>query len=1070
MAKGSSRYVENNYALTKKQVVSTSCEDSNVLAFEKPLIIWFSIFILSLFAPWVDASDRAYTFDIQQQRADGALTALANQADISVVFDFDVVSQHQTQQLKGRYTIRKAVGLLLAGTPLKYEFNNSGHLIITKVEELAGERQMEIRRKKNFLSAVIGLLVGAGGASNLFAQDSDGESPELALEEIHVYATYRSSLEAALDLKRDTTSFVDSISAEDMGKFPDNNLAESLQRISGVQISRTNGEGQRISLRGMSPKFSKTVLNGLPISISSEGSIDQGANDRGVDFDIFPSEMFTSLEVYKSPVASIVSGGISGTVNLRTARPFDYDGLQGSYSIEETYSEAADKVNPSGSFLVSNTWNDKFGALFAAAVSKRKFHTEGFETFDWARGRVSDDIDPIVGGTDFDWNLTDGNQSGVSDQQLANAKVPRLARPSLVTGDRDRTGLYTAFQWMPTEDVNLNLDVTYSKLEEDFKRYTNNMLVRGTSSGRVDQYGWITPRDVVMDGRDTVTSMTLDGVRFWSENRAYTTETDFVQVNFSGDWQINDLVRMDWAIAKSESDWSRRQTSFLYLSDPSVTSYQLKGKTVVINPGFDIEDSNNWVFDTLRVQPRSRTEENEVSRFDFTFGDDANNIRTGVMVHNYERDRKDINWTNTDEILEFSGYAAGSARSIDLQGLATTLSKDHGDTFENRPGYSNWVVADFDGLAAAGFDLDAMDRHAGTVGLSRGGSFTVIEDTVALYIEANLTGDIAGREVRLNAGVRMVDVDVEGVGYYDDLDGNRQRNSVDGEYTHYLPSFTVSADVTDNLLFRFSGSRTMTKPDPGRLNPDTSISDDGYVNQGNPNLDPFFTDNVDLGLEWYFAEESVVAVNYFYKNLTGFTITEFTEQPFGNAGIPIAEIQPDKLLALPDGITLDTVVDFKTKVNSDEELQVSGFEFLYQQPLDMVLPGLGVLANFTKVHVSSEDGDGLEGLSDQSYNLVGYYERENYSVRLSYNVRSNYPDCTSDCRNGQPDGRIVDDSGYLDLATSYRLEVLEQEIELSLQVNNLTEEVEYVYFGDEGRVQSLQSPGRQYRFGIKGKF
>src|SRR5688572_902397 len=213
---------------------------------------------------------------------------------------------------------------------------------------------MKSRRPVSIGSAgLLGLCVSAG----VFAQGTAGGSSD-QLEEV-VVTGYRESLEVALDAKRDSVNFTDSITAEDVGKLPDNNLAEALQRVPGVQISRTNGEGQQISLRGMGPSFARVLLDGMPVSAASEGSVDQQARNREFDFDLLPSEIFSMLQVSKTPQASTVEGGLSGTVDLRTPRPFDYNDFQASYQLQGAYQSSSEEVDPRGSFLVSKNWEDR---------------------------------------------------------------------------------------------------------------------------------------------------------------------------------------------------------------------------------------------------------------------------------------------------------------------------------------------------------------------------------------------------------------------------------------------------------------------------------------------------------------------------------------------------------------------------------------------------------------------------------------------------------------------------------------------------------------------------------------
>src|SRR5690606_17675248 len=203
----------------------------------------------------------------------------------------------------------------------------------------------------------------------------------------------------------ESVNFTDSISAEDVGKLPDNNLAEALQRVPGVQISRTNGEGQQISLRGMGPSFARVLLDGMPVSVASEGSVDQQARNREFDFDVLPSEIFSMLQVSKTPRASLVEGGLSGTVNLRTPRPFDYNGFQGSYQLQGAYQSTSEEIDPRASFLISNNWDGRFGALVSFSISQRTFRTDGWSSQGWTSGRIPNNPPAPGYSGGFDWNL-----------------------------------------------------------------------------------------------------------------------------------------------------------------------------------------------------------------------------------------------------------------------------------------------------------------------------------------------------------------------------------------------------------------------------------------------------------------------------------------------------------------------------------------------------------------------------------------------------------------------------------------------------------------------------------------
>jgi TonB-dependent receptor len=965
--------------------------------------------------------------NIEAQKTEDALLDLAELGAFHIVFSSDVVRNNHSPPVHGLLTVKEALHKLLIGTDLNYEINNN-----------------RIRIKKKPPEVIV---------------------LPLLIEEVVVAASYRKSLQVSLDIKRNTTAFIDVISAEDAGKFPDNNLAESLQRISGVQISRNNGEGQHASVRGLGPSFSRVLLDGLPISMASEGAIDQGAENREFDFDVFPSEIFSAVEVYKTPSANLIEGGVSSTVNLKSAHPFDFDGFVGSFSLEQVYSENTGKFDPKNSFFVSNTWGNTFGVLMSVAKTKRTFQTEGFDTQGWARGRVPG-VEPEIGRTGFEWNLSDGNHSGLTDNALANARVSRMSRPEFNAGERDRLGVYTAFQWKPADTININLDVMFAQLEQQYARYVNNMVVRNTGESRVDTAGWITPRNLVVND-NTVVSGTLDGVRFWSENRQFQTDTDFLQVALSGDWKPLDWVRLDWKVAKSTSNYEDRNISYFFNSTPTVSSFVVRDELVVVSPGIALTDVSHWAFDGFRVDRRVREEKNTTFKFDITLGDHSSNLTLGVLYHEFVRDRVNYHWgeRDTSEIMRLAGFAAGSVASdLDAALVSETLDKEWGGSLGVSPGYSNWLVSDFEAFAAQGFDPDLLFANVPQSSNDTGG---VSENSLGGYLEANLTSQLWGREVRINAGVRVVTTEVASQTYFKNNEGEFFQVEDQSDYSASLPSFNLAANMTDELVLRFAGSRSMSRPNPSLVSSSVGVSrDNGAVSQGNAQLQPFFANLFDIGLEWYFDSESILAVSYFYKNISGWIETEVTQEPFRNSGLSLEELDAQQRATLNQG--LHTLVDFKRPHNSQDKTQIKGVEFLYQQTLDEVLPGLGVIANYAGARSAGDRA--VTGFSDKSYNLILYYERSNYNMRVSYNYRSEYPRCTAFCRDGQPQGRYQSAAGYVDLSLNYILPIaLNHKIELSFEALNVTNEQELSYWGDPSTMRLLFRPGRQFSFGIKGK-
>jgi iron complex outermembrane receptor protein len=832
----------------------------------------------------------------------------------------------------------------------------------------------------------------------------------------------------------------------------------------------------------------------MPISVASEGSVDQGANNREFDFDVLPSEIFSNLEVSKTPRASLVEGGLSGTLNLRTPRPFDYDEFTVSYQLQGAYQDSSEEVDPRGSFLISQNWGDKFGVLLSVSASERTFRTDGFTSQGWTSGRIPGNA-PLPGYSGgFDWNLPSVfasaanqapsfvNESGLTNAQLANTQVPRLGRPEVQVGTRDRIGGTFAMQYRPTDTLQFNLDVLYSELQAEFDRYANNLLVRNTGTGTNNPtgFGYITPSNFNIDANNTLTSGTLLNAKFWSENREFEQDTDFTHVGLGGSWQVTDTINVDLKASRAESDFRWRMNSYIFLSQPGRVDLAVNGAgPVVITPQIDLADVRNWQLDTLRIQPRTREEENQNVALDVTWGDEERNIKAGALFNTYERVRlaysSSVGAAQGAALTPFGYNGPGQLNLFDITSYSEVVPVNYGENFDARPGYTRWIVTDLDAMSRL-MDPGTLDANA-NLDFQNSGSFE--EDNQSAYVEANSTFDVWGRQLRVNAGLRYTKTEHDMAGFIripttpaaaGNLFGLREgvfgRNLIEGEYSETLPSLNLAYDLKADLIARFSVSQAMTRPNPADLQPFTTISTAGVVRQGNPDLDPYLADQLDGGLEWYFAEGSLLGGNLFYKEVTGFVQRSNVPQPFRNAGVPLDTITDPTIIALlPNG--LDTILLFNTPVNVPWTLYLKGVELLYQQRLDFLLDGLGASLNFTRVDPGSRV---ILGLAETNYNAIAYYENQRFAVRLSYNYRDDYVECDINCGSTSPEAGYRREAGYLDLSSSVNFEALGQDLTISLEALNLTDEEEYSFYGYENRINTLNKPGRQFILGIRGQF
>ena len=362
------------------------------------------------------------------------------------------------------------------------------------------------------------------GAASLVAPGAmaqNGDAPAAAEapgEEIDtvVVTGFRASLKSAADAKRDSITITDSVFAEDIGKFPDLNIAESLNRIPGVIMTReVNGEGLNIAIRGLGTNFTKTVINGAQISVASSGRADSQNTNREVDLDLFPTELFARLDVNKSPTASMLEGGLSGVVNMRTQRPFDNPGTHITYQVQADYGEISGDFSPRGALTASWT-NDTFGVLLGISAVDNKYRTTGLETIGWTNATLSDaqcgnvappmgqntcndapivgngynipatvpatGAGPLVPGTTIDQAYLLSLNPGVTIEELGDAIIPRLARPADFNGSRARVASLLSLEYRPTDSMRFYLDTMYSKAKREFERLDMNWVVRNSNS------------------------------------------------------------------------------------------------------------------------------------------------------------------------------------------------------------------------------------------------------------------------------------------------------------------------------------------------------------------------------------------------------------------------------------------------------------------------------------------------------------------------------------------------------------------------------------------------------------
>jgi TonB-dependent receptor len=790
------------------------------------------------------------------------------------------------------------------------------------------------------IRAVLGMSAIAA-AMTAAAQDESGKVEEV------IVTGFRGSLEAALDDKKLSAAAIDSIRAEDIAKFPDSNLAESVQRIPGVSIARDAGEGRNLTVRGLGPQFTRVRINGME-AMSSTGGTDSsgGANrNRSFDFNVFASELFNSITARKTASADVEEGSLGATVDLRTARPFDYPGFTAVASAKGAYNDLSDDFDPRASFLISDTFADgKFGALFSAAYTERHLWEEGTGTVNWDNGASSGGFNPA------------STPTGVTLAQ-ANAATtfyPRLPRYGRLTHDQERLGLTGALQWQVNDRNLVNLDVLYS----DFKAKRDENFLESLSLSRTAAQGG-KPQVLVRAGEIGANGNMMyglfDDVDIRSEARHDELETEFTAYTLSASHELSDRWNLSEMIGYSKSAFDNPiQTTVTFdrrNSDNYSFDFRNSARTPVLSYGFDATNPANWTFQNaaagqgdgqseIRLRPQAVDNVFKVGQIDLEFKmTDTLSFKGGINYKKYTFDSFEARRASETSV---PALPAG----VTLADLGKVISGvGSGVIPSGTP--SAWLIPNLDAFIrtfniysnTGAFALSSITNNS-----ARGNNRSVEEEDSGAYLQANFSTDALGLPIRGDIGVRYVKTKQTAQGYIP----STVITSVvsDHEYSDTLPSLNLVAELTPDLLVRFGAAKVMARPGLGSVTPGGSISLVGNlsVTTGNPDLDPTRANAYDLAVEWYFAQGALLSGAVFYKDIKTYTQTLVEQKTFISSGLP---------LSLLSGTTLtgNEVFAFNRPVNTDGG-PLKGFEINYQQPFKF-LPApwnnFGVLLNYTYV-------------------------------------------------------------------------------------------------------------------------
>jgi iron complex outermembrane recepter protein len=942
------------------------------------------------------------------------------------------------------------------------------------------------------VQAILG-VVSCSAASGALAQASP--QTQESLEEV-VVTGFRQSLSVALDEKRAATGSIDAIVAEDIADFPDLNLAESIQRVPGVSIARDGGEGRQVSVRGLGPQFTRVRINGME-AMSANGGTDAagGTNrDRSFDFNTFASELFNSVTIRKSSAADLEEGSLGATVDLRSARPFDYDGFTVVTSVQGSYNDINEDLDPRGALLISNTFADgKFGALLSAAYTKRKLLDEGASAVRWQDSRNTDGT--RAAGAEFSTQLPT-TPGAPTLAQLNAAFRPRIPRYDIYEHEQERIGITGALQWQVADSTLLTLDALFARF--DAERSETFLEAPVFSTNGAQAMNNVDVVDAVIDDTNTIVYGVFDDVDIRSEARFDELRTDFTHITLDGNHEFSDTLRLHALVGYSEAEHDNPiQTTLLFdRADVDGYSYDYRANSrlpVITYGNVDVTSPATWTLSQIRLRPQSSTNEFRTASFELEWDvADAVTLKAGPQYKKFEFQTESLQRSNGSQQSQ-EGFIPPNVAATPIADYSR-LAALSGNLDAPAAGARRWLIPDLD-RAAQLFNL--YDPNVFRLGpeLALSNNYFVEEEDIGGFVQADFRTEVLGLPLRGNLGARYVETDQTSSGYVF-TSGAPVLTTVNRTYDDTLPSLNLVLEVTDSFLVRAAAAKVMARPNGGGqatglgiLSPGAAVGISGgnkTVTAGNPELNPYRAKSYDLAFEWYFAKDSLVSLALFYKDIGSFVQIIRSSDNFSN-----------NTLGLPDSVALNTCGptvpaatcldgwQFSVPTNTDGG-DVKGFEISYQQPFSF-LPGFfshfGLILNYTRVeseityfappaivnNVPLPQGtvqEDLTGLSKSAYNATLYWENEVFGARLSAAYRDDYLTTVPGRNNNDVEGTI--ETLNLDFSATW---TVMPALDITLEALNLTDEFQDQYVGSQAdRLSYYHHQGRQYLLGARYKF
>jgi iron complex outermembrane receptor protein len=916
----------------------------------------------------------------------------------------------------------------------------------------------------------------------------------------------RGSLQRNLDLKRTSSGVVDVISAEDIGKFPDSNVAAALQRLPGVSIQRSGSRGEPtgITVRGFGGDFNTTLYDGRRISTATGG--------RQIDFSTVGVDFIGQLSVLKTPDVSLSSSSIGATVDIQFPKPFDHPGFRLAATGSGSIQERAGRIVPTAGLLISDTTDDEtFGVLADVIYTRRDTDTNRVYVSGWPGGNFAP--------CQLTGNAGAGACSPTSDTASAGYANPNNRQnlpgwfPQQYGAEQqrvkdERVDARVAFQYHPTDDLMVTLDNNFSRQE-----IVQNNYAFGVWFNQGDL------RNVTLDGNGTAVDFTQAGTPtdFTSARNTEILQTNQTGLNVKYDATENLTLEADGSYAKS---W-RNPGNVIGSQNGDIGYGTALGNTLQ----FTVDGNSSSAFPTISNfgpagntgawadtsligthvavnQTQRNTDELMQFRGNATWKQDDLTIKAGGQFY-----QDTFNFRNTSTFTNnfwqaYAGYGAPSAGTSGVAPLPANLYQGSVSLNNFIPGfdgslppsvfvfspiaYQNYLTSLGNPQAqnVPGFNYGNVTGFTGTFdeAVDPGSILRVRERTWSLYFSVNFKTEIGSLPFTFNAGVRNENTNLVSTGQgrlptslvtstadrtllsiptYTDVQGVTSNSS----YSYLLPSMDAKLELADNLILRFDASRTLTRPSLALLNPVLNVGNGQRIGAlsasgGNPNLKPYLADNFDIGAEWYYQRNSYLSVGFFLKNVSNFVVGGVTRQAINGLVDP----------------TTGTLASFAvTQQVNGPDATVRGVELAWQQVFGS--SGFGFQANATFVNTNrpydetniSQTGFAVTGLAN-SANFVGFYDKGGFQFRTALNWRDKYLLQFGQLQNTGSFGAeptFVNQSFQIDLTTSYDINKHFSVFGEALNINNNQQSTHGRF---DNQLLDVFDYGRRYTAGIRYRF